>query len=163
MRLKAQTNRHHLTKGMKADLLLNIAAWLLLTITQGQSIRCFSCHDSENNPSCRRRMMELDCSLHAEFGDTYDSCFSMTAYNGKSRKQIKDCAIRSGCKELEDILCEDFKKKKNYTCRVDCCEDDLCNEYGTVEQVYSAGNIMTYHIQIILLSFAVFLRIIYLF
>lgn len=100
-------------------------------------------------------MNKTDCSLEAEFGDAFDSCFSMIAINGKKKIQIKDCAIGFGCKELEGVLCENFtRNKQNSTwnsCRVECCEGDYCNKY-VVGQSNSARILTT---QAILLSSSV--------
>ena len=76
----------------------------------GQSIHCYSCHpfesdvaDSSNN--CETRSRVTDCSEHPDFGENYDSCFTKVIYkNGKAIANIKDCAILSGCEELEQIL-----------------------------------------------------------
>lgn len=142
---KVQTNHQLTLKEMKASLLLNSALWLLLSVGLGESIRCFSCHDSENGSSCRRHMNAIDCSSHAEFGDEYDSCFSMKAYRGKRKIQIKDCAIGWACKELEDVLCKSYNNKQNSTeqsCKVECCKDDFCND-NLVGASNSARSLMT--------------------
>ena len=76
-------------------------------------------------------MIVLDCSVNAEFGEDYDSCFSMTAYSDKKKIQIKDCAMSWACEELEEVLCKDYKTV-NASCKVDCCKGDLCNEYDSV-------------------------------
>lgn len=115
---------------MKSILVLNSALWFLLAVKHGQSIQCFEC-DSETGVSCTGEMNIIDCSLDPEYGDTYDSCFSMTAYNGRKRVQIKDCSISFGCEELEDILCENYTNAQNSTgkkCRLECCKDELCND-----------------------------------
>ena len=97
-------------------------------------------------------MNKTDCSLEKEFGEYFDSCFSMIAINGKKKLQIKDCAMGIGCKELEDAICENFmRNKQNSTwksCRVECCEGDYCNKY-VVGQSNSARVLTT---QTILLS-----------
>ncbi|XP_067024469.1 uncharacterized protein [Acropora muricata] len=153
MKLKEQTNRHRLTKEMKTASLLSIAVSLFLASTLGNCIKCFSCQDSENNPSCRRRMTVLDCSVHAEFGKEYDSCFSMTAYSDKKKIQIKECAMSWGCQELEDILCKNYKTV-NASCKVDCCKDDLCNEYDSVTLTNHSTSVMNTY-ELILLCLAI--------
>lgn len=110
----------------------------------GQSLVCFSCHDSENKSSCKRRLDGVDCSQSAEFGDHFDSCFSMTAINGHKKIQIKDCAIGYACNELEGILCKDYQKEQNYTCKVYCCNGDYCNEFD-VGEVSSTGSLLIGH------------------
>lgn len=138
---------------MKTASLLSIAVSLFLASTLGNCIKCFSCQDSENNPSCRRRMTVLDCSVHAEFGKEYDSCFSMTAYSDKKKIQIKECAMSWGCQELEDILCKNYKTV-NASCKVDCCKDDLCNEYDSVTLTNHSTSVMNTY-ELILLCLAI--------
>ena len=96
----------------------------------GESITCIKC--GLGNASCEREAFTIDCSSDSEFGEHYDSCFSMTAYGDNKRTQIKDCAFHSACEELEQALCKHFKTAGNSTdamnCRVDCCRGDLCND-----------------------------------
>lgn len=74
-------------------------------------------------------MVTVDCSSDSDFGEDFDSCFSLTAYG---RTQIKDCAFHWACEELEQALCKHFKTAGNSTdamnCRVNCCRGDLCND-----------------------------------
>ena len=102
-----------------------------------QSIMCFSCGFSESNEanstsSCDANSEIKNCSLHPDFGDHYDSCFSQVVIvGGKTEIHIKECAIFWGCEELEQILCErnsveDTENSEN--CRVECCKEDYCNE-----------------------------------
>ena len=94
----------------------------------GESITCIKCgSEGGGNASCEREVVTIDCSSHREFGEHFDSCFSMTAYRDNKRTQIKDCAFHSACEELEQVLCnQNSTDAKN--CRVDCCRGDLCND-----------------------------------
>ena len=99
----------------------------------GESITCIKCNSERGgNTSCEREVVTIDCSSDSEYGEHYDSCFSMTAYGDNKRTQIKDCAFHSACEELEQVLCIHFKTEGNSTdannCRVDCCRGDLCND-----------------------------------
>ncbi|CAH3156315.1 unnamed protein product, partial [Porites lobata] len=117
-------------KEMKIALALNITVLFMLTVKLGESITCIKC--GLGNASCEREAFTIDCSSDSEFGEHYDSCFSMTAYDDNKRTQIKDCAFHSACDELEQALCKHFKTAGNSTdamnCRVDCCRGDLCND-----------------------------------
>ena len=104
-----------------------------------QSIMCFSCGFSESNEanstsSCEANSEIKDCSLHPDFGDDYDSCFSqVVVVRGKAKIHIKECAMSWGCEELEQILCEgnsveDSENSSPENCRVECCMEDYCNE-----------------------------------
>lgn len=106
----------------------------------GQSIMCFSCGFSESNEpnsssSCEANSAEIkNCSVHPDFGDHYDSCFSqVVVVRGKAKIHIKECAMSWGCEELEEILCEhnsvdDSDNSYPENCRVECCKEDYCNE-----------------------------------
>lgn len=98
---------------------------------------CFSCGYSEPNEanfssSCKTNSKIKDCSLHPEFGEHYDSCFSqVVVVRGKPKIQIRECAISFGCQELEQILCDGNsveKSEKPQSCRVECCKEDYCND-----------------------------------
>ena len=100
---------------------------------------CFSCGFSESNEanstsSCEASSEIKDCSLHPEFGDHYDSCFSqVVVVGGKAKIHIKECAMSLGCEELEQILCKensvkDSENSSPENCRVECCEEDYCNK-----------------------------------
>ena len=101
---------------------------------------CFSCGFSESNEgnssiiSCEANSEIKNCSLHPDFGDLYDSCFSqVVVVGGEAKIHIKECAISWGCEELEEILCrgnsmEDSENTSTENCRVECCKEDYCNE-----------------------------------
>ncbi|KAM7432332.1 hypothetical protein ABFA07_017220 [Porites harrisoni] len=119
---------------MKIALALNITVLFMLTVKLGESITCIKCNSERGgNTSCEREVVTItDCSSDSEFGEHFDSCFSLTAYDDNKRTQIKDCAFHSGCEELEQLLCKHLKTAGNSTdamnCRVDCCRGDLCND-----------------------------------
>ena len=79
-------------------------------------------------------MDAIDCSSDSEYGEYYDSCFSLNAFRGKKRIQIKDCAMGFACGELEEILCKEQEEGNNVhnftgqSCKLECCKDDFCNE-----------------------------------
>ena len=100
---------------------------------------CFSCGFAESNEenstsSCEANTEIKNCSVHPDFGELYDSCFTQVVVaRGKAKIHIKECAISWGCEELEEILCEgnsveDSEKSSPENCRVECCKEDYCNE-----------------------------------
>ncbi|XP_078343155.1 uncharacterized protein LOC144628910 [Oculina patagonica] len=160
---------------MKPTRLLYTVVWLFLAARLGQSIKCFSCGFSEPNEtnsssSCETNSKIKDCSLHPEFGEHYDSCFSqVVVVGGKPKIQIKECAMFFGCKELEGVLCEgnsvDDSENSSQSCRVECCKGDYCNENLASEAyAFSGGNFMlsSTAITTVLLSssFAVFYELV---
>lgn len=124
-------------KEMNASKLVYIAFYSLLAAKFGQSIHCYSCDPYETDAAnssnfCETHSRVKDCSEHPEFGEHYDSCFTQVIYNhGKTIAKVKECAISSGCEELEQILCTDIVdgsgKPSPQNCWVDCCQDDFCN------------------------------------
>lgn len=127
---------------------------------------CFSCGFSEPNEtnstsSCERKSKIKDCSLHPEFGEHYDSCFSQViVVRGKPKIEIRECAMSIGCKELEGILCEgnsvDESEQSSQNCRVECCKEDYCNSNLAGEMsAFSGSDLMlssTVFVTILLLS-----------
>lgn len=106
-------------------------------ISIGQSIMCFSCgfsNEANSSSSCEANSEIKNCSVHPEWGDIYDSCFSqVVVVRGKAKIHIKECAMSWGCEELEEILCErnsveDSDNSSPENCRVECCKEDYCNE-----------------------------------
>lgn len=120
-------------------------------ISIGLSIMCFSCGFSEPNEansssSCEKNAEIKNCSVHPDFGDLYDSCFSQViVVRGKAKIHIKECAMSWGCEELEEILCEgnsveDSENSSPENCRVECCKEDYCNENLLSEASAFYGN-----------------------
>ena len=112
---------------------------ILFFLFIAQSIMCFSCgfaepNEANSSSTCEANSEIKNCSVHPDFGDLYDSCFSqVVVVRGKAKIHIKECAMSWGCEQLEEILCEgnsveDSKNSSPENCRVECCNDDYCNE-----------------------------------
>ena len=89
-------------------------------------MKCYTCSSDTSMDDCDKNRKETVC------GSSYDRCVSMTmeyTVGGSDFKSYgKRCATKAMCDRASSMQkkCKDIGR----TCKIDCCDGDLCNVGG---------------------------------